>query len=77
MQSYKGQNTTLYNLLKESKGTTRGYNLRDKTQGLSKAVDKANAWQVGLASKETSTPKLGKEVAQGEPKAKTNYTTKD
>jgi hypothetical protein len=40
-------------------------------------VDRADAQQVGLASKETSAPRLGKEVAQGEPKARTNRTTKD
>jgi len=33
----------LYNLLKESKGIARGYNLKDKTQSLGKAVDKVNA----------------------------------
>jgi len=43
MQSYKGQNIMLYNLLEESKSTTRSYNFKDKTQGLSKVIDKANA----------------------------------
>jgi len=77
MQSYKRQNTTSYDLLEESKGTTRGYNPKDETQSLGRAMDKANAWQVGLASEETSTLGLGKEVAQGEPKARTDCTTRD
>ena len=43
MQSYKGQNTILYNLLEKSKSTTKGYNLKDQTQGLGKVINKANA----------------------------------
>ena len=43
IQSYKGQNTALYNLLKKRRSTTKGYNPRDETQSLGKAVDRANA----------------------------------
>jgi hypothetical protein len=44
MQSYKGQDITLYNLPKESKGIASSFNLnpRDWTQVVGKAVDKAN-----------------------------------
>jgi hypothetical protein len=40
-------------------------------------VDKADNWQVGLASEKASAPRLGNEVAQGKPTAKTDQTTKD
>jgi hypothetical protein len=68
MQSHKRRNPTLYNSTEKSKGTTSCHNSRDWTQIMGRAVGKAGAWPVGLVSKETSAPGLGKEVARGEPK---------
>jgi hypothetical protein len=69
----------LYNSPKESKGTASSFNpnLRDWTQVVGRAVDKVNDWQVGLAGEKASAPRLGNEVAQGKPAARTDQTTKD
>jgi hypothetical protein len=66
-------------LLKESKGTASSFNLnpKDWTQVVSKAVDKADNWQVRLASEKASAPRLGNEVVQGKSAARTDWTTKD